>query len=766
MVRFSADSEVATKSEDRLGRYSFAQSLARAVAHWTSNHSLTVALYGEYGSGKSSVKRMAVEALSDVWGLSIEETRANTLDIAPWSWVNPGDWITAFFRELGLTVGAQISDPVQKKRAVSLFSGLAAQVGGAGAALETLAGLALLIGTEATGLGPAARVLKGITDAFKAKSDASQSEVGSAEARTLEDIKRDIAEILAQRDRPLVVFVDEIDRLTDDEIRTLFRVVRANTDFPNLVFVLLFHRSVVESALDGDGASGRDYLEKIVQVGLDLPEPPRDRLPELFAVELASAAAETADLDSDARKVLLDRLDDWFRSTLFAYVQTPREVIRLANTYRFYLGGFAVHALDPTPGDGHAVAESIGRRLGIDPFDLLLLEILRTHEADVYHRIPRIKEDLVGEYPMEIMGTVQERRKQALSDLVALAVDQRAVESILVALFPITAAVLNDNKIALSALRQFGAEWARDRRAAHPDVFDRYFAFTAIDTHSFQDRVEVLVVDHNDQSLVASRLMDFARRNELEDALGRASAFMDQIAAGDPAAFLAGYFEVGDRLVAETPEGLGPTLDAHNAIIVTKTLLAAARAQGVSAETVLVQALEKTGGLVYPVGIAEAAAEESERYGLIPTVARRLHRTALNTLRTHGRNGSLIESPRLAYLLNRWVRLERQLADENETLIEGTTEPERWIQNLTNDPLGIVRILRAYSGLDATEDPPERRFDWDTLSAWFDVPAMARTLANNLHDVGPVDRPLVDAFLQAVATRGADDDSPPEMKPT
>ena len=763
-IWFSADSEASSKSEDRLGRFAFAKSLARAVAHWTSDHSLTVALYGEYGSGKSSAKRMAVEALADIWDLSREETLANTLDIAPWSWVNPGDWITAFFRELGLTVGAQISDPAQKKRAVTLFSGLAAQVSGASAVVETLAGLALLVGAEAAGLGPAARVFKGVTDLFKTKSDASQAEAGSAETRTLEDIKREIAEILAQRKRPLIVFVDEIDRLTADEIRTLFRVVRANTDFPNLVFVLLFHRSVVEDALKSEGASGRDYLEKIVQVGLDLPEPPRDHFPALFADDLADAAANVAHLIAADRGALRNELGEWFRSTLHVYVRTPREVVRLANTYRFYLGGFADDALE-TSRDEAIHADSTGRRLGVDPLDLLLLEVLRTHESEVYHRIPRIKEDLVGEYPMEIMGTVEERRKQALANLVALADDRMAVHSILVSLFPITGAVLNDDKMALAALRQFGAEWARDRRAAHPDVFDRYFAFTAGETHSFQDRIEVLVDEHDDQSLVASRLMDFARRGELEAALDRVAAFTDQIATGDPASFLAGYFEVGDRLVADLPGGLGPGLDGYSAINVTKTVLAAIKAHGGSPETILVQALGRTGGLVYPVGVAEDAATEPERYGLSPSIAPRLDRDVLGTIRAASKTGALINSPRLAYLLKRWDVLERQLVHEDGDPPEGTTQQETWVQKFTDEPYGIVRILRAYSGLDPTEDPPARRFNWDTLDTLLNVPALVQTLSANLYEVDSADRPLVNAFLEAAEARRVTAKSTSEPEP-
>ena len=70
----------------------------------------------------------------------------------------------------------------------------------------------------------------------------------------------------------MLVVMDDVDRLTKEEIRTLFQLIKANADFPRVVYLLLFDRGVIEKALDGEGgSSGREYLEKIVQAGFDLP---------------------------------------------------------------------------------------------------------------------------------------------------------------------------------------------------------------------------------------------------------------------------------------------------------------------------------------------------------------------------------------------------------------------------------------------------------------------------------------------------------------
>jgi predicted KAP-like P-loop ATPase len=53
---FSADRSITSCSEDLLGRSGFAKSIAAAIKGWTGNDSLVIALYGSWGSGKTSIK--------------------------------------------------------------------------------------------------------------------------------------------------------------------------------------------------------------------------------------------------------------------------------------------------------------------------------------------------------------------------------------------------------------------------------------------------------------------------------------------------------------------------------------------------------------------------------------------------------------------------------------------------------------------------------------------------------------------------------------
>jgi len=61
----SADRPIIKRREDRLGRAAFADSMAAAIRNWHGKDSLVLALYGPWGSGKSSVKNMVLESLRE-----------------------------------------------------------------------------------------------------------------------------------------------------------------------------------------------------------------------------------------------------------------------------------------------------------------------------------------------------------------------------------------------------------------------------------------------------------------------------------------------------------------------------------------------------------------------------------------------------------------------------------------------------------------------------------------------------------------------------
>ena len=97
---FAADRPINSGSEDLLGRAKFAASLGRAIKSWRGKDSLVLALYGPWGSGKSSVKNLVFESLR-----ASPPDCPSILEFNPWQLANQNQITEAFFSEIGTALG-------------------------------------------------------------------------------------------------------------------------------------------------------------------------------------------------------------------------------------------------------------------------------------------------------------------------------------------------------------------------------------------------------------------------------------------------------------------------------------------------------------------------------------------------------------------------------------------------------------------------------------------------------------------------------------
>ena len=112
--------------------------------------------------------------------------------------------------------------------------------------------------------------------------------------KDVQDIKKKVASRIAKQSRRILIVIDDIDRLTGEEIRQLFRLVKAVADFPNVLYLLAFDKEVVIKALDEfHGIPGKEYLEKIVQVPFELPSADKAEIRPLFFERLSVILRDT-----------------------------------------------------------------------------------------------------------------------------------------------------------------------------------------------------------------------------------------------------------------------------------------------------------------------------------------------------------------------------------------------------------------------------------------------------------------------------------------
>ena len=69
---------------------------------------------------------------------------------------------------------------------------------------------------------------------------------------------------LAELRRSLLIVIDDLDRLTPDQVLLMFQLVKLNGNLPRINYLLLMDRHTIEKRLAAKQL-GAEFIEKIVQ---------------------------------------------------------------------------------------------------------------------------------------------------------------------------------------------------------------------------------------------------------------------------------------------------------------------------------------------------------------------------------------------------------------------------------------------------------------------------------------------------------------------
>lgn len=249
------DNDIKNIDEDILNRANFAESLALNIKNYFDrqdiNNCLTIGLMGEWGSGKTSILNMTEEYLKD--------SKIKIIKFNPWLYSSYNQLVGQFFDELIM----EFSD----SRDVSL-TGFLRQYKIKVNELELAKKLAV-VGTSLidSRLGSGVERILG----------------SSSEEENLTYLKKKIDEQFSGR--KVVCIIDDLDRLSKDEIAEMFKLIKIMADFKNMVYLVSFDKDVVSKALEKD-YGGEKYIEKIINVPLYVPLITTQELTDLLLDEV------------------------------------------------------------------------------------------------------------------------------------------------------------------------------------------------------------------------------------------------------------------------------------------------------------------------------------------------------------------------------------------------------------------------------------------------------------------------------------------------
>lgn len=154
--------------------------------------------------------------------------------------------------------------------------------------------------------------------------------ISDHKAPDIERQKNRVEDALRNFPRPIIVFIDDVDRLFPLEVFEMVRIIKAVGDLPNVGYVLAWDPAYVSRALESASVPHSDaYLDKIVQIRLPLPRLSITAREVLINEALASLSPEALKSYFSRDE---DRLSMLYFSGLRDVLEQPRDVTRVFNT--------------------------------------------------------------------------------------------------------------------------------------------------------------------------------------------------------------------------------------------------------------------------------------------------------------------------------------------------------------------------------------------------------------------------------------------------
>jgi hypothetical protein len=225
-------------NEDSLGREQYANAFARIIQE--AETPLVIGLYGDWGSGKTSLMHM-IDA-------RLDGTPFKTVWFDAWQHQHDDNPAVA----LAHTLVDELELGEEGKKLLAVIS--------------LAFGSMLLKATTSLSVDDISK--------FGERVEAERFQVRDARSRLRNHFESLVSRALAKEER-LVLFIDDLDRCSPDTALALLEALKLYLDFANCVFVIGADRLSLEAAVAtryGDRAVGNSrYLDKVVQLPFSIP---------------------------------------------------------------------------------------------------------------------------------------------------------------------------------------------------------------------------------------------------------------------------------------------------------------------------------------------------------------------------------------------------------------------------------------------------------------------------------------------------------------
>jgi len=294
------DHPISEPEDDEFERASYVDELFELVGAVEARNGAVVGLLGSWGSGKSSILNLLRPKLATV------SAARDVISLNPWLFSDAQDLVQQLLTEFARQT--KLDNSRSHRQVLDAMSALAF-------ALEPVSWAA-----GAPGLGSGFR---GFLRALKTKFTAGKS---------IDELRTDLSAIFTDLRKPVFVFVDDLDRMSSNEIREALRFIRLVGQLPNVVYIVALDDRAVGDLLDSSTVGrGSNYLEKILPITSRVPRPEWSEVRSF--------------LESRLELVSRDTSPGWelsYAGPLSDLIETPRDAKRVAIAVRQVSSGLGV----------------------------------------------------------------------------------------------------------------------------------------------------------------------------------------------------------------------------------------------------------------------------------------------------------------------------------------------------------------------------------------------------------------------------------------
>ena len=444
--QISSDKPVSKIGEDKFQRYEFSKRIADKIITSNDNNSVVIGISGVWGEGKTSVINFIDEELK-------KESTIIPIRFNPWRFTEEATLLVSFFNTLAIEIQKsfpQESETKKENRFCKWFKNIFKNI------KEPLKNSKENIGEVLKNYGKMISICG---------AGVAAESLGKVLSKVdIEVLKARFEKLLIESKKKLVVFIDDIDRLDKQEIHAIFRLVKLTADFSNTYYILSFDQDMVASAIgdrfgEGNKQAGINFLEKIIQVPLIIPEAQPDALQQ-YCFDQVNKAINDSIINLNENEV--QRFVREFTNNILCRLKTPRLAIRYGNSLSF--------SFPLLKGEVNIV-------------DLMLIEALKVFYPIHYNFVKGNPIYFINSYRSNTnfgSNDIEIKKKEIKDHLEILGSEltkeeKKSVLSLLSELFPTLDEVFRNTFVDNGNII-----WFKAKRIVSVNYFHRYFSYTVI----------------------------------------------------------------------------------------------------------------------------------------------------------------------------------------------------------------------------------------------------------------------------------------------